>query len=159
MRGWLETAIRLWPQGRASDSLMPPPEKPRKSLSHQARSPCSGQSTASVPSSTPSPPPLLASASLPPARLPPTARGTFLKHHVQRAHCPRRRLRSSACKAKPVVVWLLLFSGATSHTLLSLLQTFARAPPSSWHPALASTSPTSQLRLASSLKPSLNGKP
>lgn len=39
MRGWLETAIRLWPQGRASDSLMPPPEKPRKSLSHQARSP------------------------------------------------------------------------------------------------------------------------
>lgn len=82
----LETAIQLWPLGRASDSLMPPPEKPWESPSHRP-GPGSGPSTASVPSSTPSPPPLLASASLPPGappptRLPRTARGIFLNGHM-----------------------------------------------------------------------------
>lgn len=110
------------------------------------------------------PPPLLASASLPPARLPlPRPGEPFCTRNITCSEptAPGEGSAPRPAKPSPLWFWLLLFSGATSHTLLSLLQTFARARSSFLLASCPSLyfSHKSQLRLTSSLKPSLNGSP
>lgn len=157
MRGWLETAIQLWPWGRASDSLMPPPEKPWESPSHQARSllwTVHGMWPLFNSILSPSPGLCL------PASSPTPTHGQGSLSETPRAASPLpqgKALLLSPAKRSPL--WSDFLWGYISHSSLSPPDLCTRSffllvsCPSLY------LSHKSQMGLTSSLKPSFNGSP